>query len=509
MPGVKSEREVLLHVAGVSKTFPGLAALSDVSLELHAGEIIAVVGHNGSGKSTLVKLLAGVYTPDEGGDLGVSHGSGVTRATRGRGAELHFIHQSLGLVDLLSTVDNFNVTRAYKRRGLLPLRQRRERLEAQALLGRFGARFDVTEPVSARSAPERAVIAIARALSGWDHDRNVLLLDEPTEALHASEVDELFRVVRAVAKRGAGVVFISHRLDEVFELADRIVVLRDGEVVADTDVADTDREHLVSLIAGARMQGDGIEHHHPDQANAAGAVPRLTVRGLRGCGVQGIDFDVLPGELVGLSGLLGSGREHVNSLLFGAAPGESDTLEVDGRELGRLTPARAIASGLGYVPANRAREGAVMSLSLRENVTLPRLSPFRAAFGWLRTSTERAEVSTLIDEFEVRPPRMEQPLSLFSGGNQQKAVLAKWLRNDPAILLLDEPTQGVDIGAKDAIYAAVRDSAAKGAAVLVSSADTKELVDLCDRVIVLNRGQITTELRGSQLTEADLVSAVL
>lgn len=505
----KSDREVLLRVAGVSKTFPGLAALSNVSLDLHAGEIIAVVGHNGSGKSTLVKLLAGVYTPDEGGDLGVSRSSGVTRAICGRAAELHFIHQSLGLVDLLSTVDNFNVTRAYEHRGLLPLRRRRERVEAQALLGRFGARFDVTEPVSARSAPERAVIAIARALSGWNHDQNVLILDEPTEALHASEVDELFRVVRAVARRGAGVIFISHRLDEVFELADRIVVLRDGEVVADTDVADTDRQQLVSLIAGTRTRGDGTEPRHADLTDVADAVPRLTVRGLRGGGVEGVDFDVLPGEVVGLSGLLGSGREHVNSLLFGAAPGWADTLAVDGRELGRLTPARAIAAGLGYVPGNRAREGAVMSLSLRENVTLPRLSPFRAAFGWLRTSAERAEVSALIDEFEVRPSRMDQPLSLFSGGNQQKAVFAKWLRNDPAILLLDEPTQGVDIGAKDAIYGAVRAAAARGAGVIVSSADTKELVELCDRVIALNGGRVATELHGSQLTEADLVGAVL
>jgi ABC-type sugar transport system ATPase subunit len=503
--------DLLLRVDRISKTFPGLRALDDVSLSVHSGEIVAVVGHNGSGKSTLVKVLAGVHAPDEGGDLGVSHHAGRTRATSGHRAELHFIHQNLGLVDTLSAVDNFNLTKPYERRGLLPLPRAREVAQAEALVGRFGAAFDVREPVRLRTAPERAVIAIARALSGWSHDRNVLLLDEPTEALHASEVEQLFDAIRAVADRGAGVIFVSHRLDEVFALADRIVVLRDGRVVADTPALAIDRDRLVDLIT-ARPLGKpavpGSKAQNPD-GQGGGSAPHLIVRGLRGGFVRGIDLDVSEGEVVGLSGVLGSGREQVNPMLFGAVPASAEVISVGGRFLDRLTPAKAIRAGIGYVPGNRLHQGAVMTLTLRENVTLPRMSPFRAALGRLDVGAERGEVGRLIDEFDIRPPRMEQTFNLFSGGNQQKAVFAKWLRNNPSLLLLDEPTQGVDIGAKSAIYAAIRAAAESGAAVLVNSADTKELTEICDRVLVIEFGAVKTELRGCDLTEASLVSAVL
>jgi ABC-type sugar transport system ATPase subunit len=507
----RDRSELLLRVDGISKTFPGLRALDDVSLSVHSGEIVAVVGHNGSGKSTLVKLLAGVHNPDPGGELGVSHHAGRTRATSGRGAELHFIHQNLGLVDSLSAVDNFNLTKPYERRGLLPLRRPREIAQAEELVGRFGAAFDVREPVGLRSAPERAVIAIARALSEWSHDRNVLLLDEPTEALHVSEVEELFRAIRTVADRGAGVIFISHRLDEVFALADRIVVLRDGRVVADTPVHATDRERLVDLITARRMEKPAVPDSEAQSAGGrkGGYAPHLTVRGLRGGFVRGIDLDVGVGEVVGLSGVLGSGREQVNPLLFGAIPASAEVISVGGRLLDRLTPSKAIRAGIGYVPGDRVRQGAVMTLTLRENLTLPRMSPFTASLGRLDRRAERGEVARLIEEFDVRPPRTEQSFNLFSGGNQQKAVFAKWLRNRPSLLLLDEPTQGVDIAAKSAIYAAIRAAAASGSAVLVNSADTKELAELCDRVLVIELGTVKTELRASELTEARLVSAVL
>jgi ABC-type sugar transport system ATPase subunit len=507
----RTSDDLLLRIEGVSKTFPGLRALDDVSLSVHSGEIVAVVGHNGSGKSTLVKLLAGVQTPDAGGDLGVSHHAGRTRATSGHRAELHFIHQDLGLVDSLSAVDNLNLTRPYERRGLLPLRRRREMAQARALVSRFGAEFDVREPVRLRSAPERSVIAIARALSEWSDDRNVLLLDEPTEALHVSEVDQLFRALHAVADRGGGVIFISHRLDEVFALADRIVVLRDGRVVADTPSSAMDRERLADLITARQIGKPAIPGSRAPrpQGRTGGSATHLIVRGLCGGPVRGIDLDVRAGEIVGLSGVLGSGRERVNSMLFGAVPANAAVISVGGRRLERLTPSKAIRAGIGYVPGNRVRQGAVMTLTLRENVTLPRMSPFIAALGRLDSGAERREVGRLVEEFDVRPPRMDQTFNLFSGGNQQKAIFAKWLRNKPSLLLLDEPTQGVDIGAKSAIYAAIRVAAESGAAVIVASADTKELAEICDRVLVIEDGTVTSELRGSDLTEARLVNAIL
>jgi ABC-type sugar transport system ATPase subunit len=321
----------------------------------------------------------------------------------------------------------------------------------------------------------------------------------------------LFRALHTVADRGGGVIFISHRLDEVFALADRIVVLRDGRVVADTPTSAMDRERLADLIT-ARQSGKpavpGSRAPRP-QGRTGGSAPHLIVRGLRGGPVRGIDLDVSVGEIVGLSGVLGSGRERVNSMLFGAVPANAAVISVGGRRLERLTPSKAIGAGIGYVPGNRVRQGAVMTLTLRENVTLPRMSPFVAALGRLDSGAERREVGRLIEEFDVRPPRMDQTFNLFSGGNQQKAIFAKWLRNNPSLLLLDEPTQGVDIGAKSAIYAAIRAAAESGAAVIVASADTKELAEICDRVLVIEDGTVTSQLRGADLTEAKLVSAIL
>jgi ribose transport system ATP-binding protein len=244
------EGPLLLELSDVSKTFPGLKALDHVSLRVRSGEVVAVVGHNGSGKSTLVKILAGVYQPDPGGDTGVRNEHGVIRATTGDGAELHFIHQDLALVADLSTVENLDLTQNHGISSMAPVSKRDERRRAHALLARYGTSFDVTAPVRERSAAERAIIAIARAMDGWGHDRNILLLDEPTEALHSVEVEQLFAAIRAAVARGTGVVFISHRLEEVLALADRIVVLRDGGVVADMAAQDATRTTLLRLIAG-------------------------------------------------------------------------------------------------------------------------------------------------------------------------------------------------------------------------------------------------------------------
>ena len=500
------EGPLLLDLKDVSKTFPGLKALDHVSLHVRSGEVVAVVGHNGSGKSTLVKILAGVYQPDPGGDIGVRNEHGVVRATIGDGAELHFIHQDLALVPDLSTVENLDLTHDHGARSLAPVSKRDERNRAQALLARYGTSFDVTAPVRERSAAERAIIAIARAMDGWVHDRNILLLDEPTEALHSVEVDQLFAAIRAAVARGTGVVFISHRLDEVLALADRIVVLRDGGVVADMAAQDATRIVLLGLIAG-----DDAEGAHPSAASSTPATDapyRLQVRGMRGRTVAAIDLDVRPGEVVGISGLLGSGREEVAPLIFGAVPGTVDSIRIDGRPLAGRSPATAIAAGIAYVPGVRAA-GVVSSLSVAENMTLPRLLPFRRRLGRLDRRAERTEVARLVRDFEVHPVQAERPLGLLSGGNQQKAVLAKWLRNDPAVLLLEEPTQGVDIGSKATIYHAISRAAAAGAAVLISSSDTKELAALCDRVLVLKDGQVTQSIIRPHITDSRLITATL
>ncbi len=486
----------LLTVSNLSMTFPGLRALDDVSMSVRAGEIVGLLGQNGSGKSTLVKVLAGLYEPDRGSRVELNEGE-IGKS------EVHFIHQDLGLIGSLTTVENFDLTRPLGARGLRPAAVRAERREARKLIAEFGGTFDVDVPVSELSAAERTIVAIARALSGWKHGANVLVLDEPTAPLHGDEVNLLFDAVRRVAARGAGVVFISHRLDEVMDLVDRVVVLRDGAVVADVLRAELDHDSLVRMIAGA-MVDITTERATPPSVTHA-----LTVRGLNGRVVHNLDFHVGVGEILGVSGAVGSGRDELADLVFGSTRASSTYIEVSGRRVAHSDPRSSIRAGMALVPGDRLRHGAVVSMSARENLTLPRLRPLTRAMGWLDRRAEDREARTWARRVGLRPENPEDRFGQFSGGNQQKVVLAKWLRNDPVILLLDEPTQGVDVGAKAVIFRLIAEAAENGAGILICSSDTRELAQTCDRVIVLRDGVIVAEATRPDLDEAKLVSASL
>jgi ABC-type sugar transport system ATPase subunit len=489
----------LLRVGGLSKSFPGLKALDDVSLEVASGEIVAVLGHNGSGKSTLVKVLAGVYQADAGAVVEVRDADGQILGGPAAREELHFIHQDLGLVDILNTVENLGL--GVRGRGLAPVRRAAERRHARELIAQFGVDFDVSVPVGALSPAQRAIVAIARALDGWTRPDNVLVLDEPTTALHGDEVQVLFEAIRRIAGSGAGVVFISHRLDEVLALADRVVVLRDGRVVADEPTAGLDHDQLVALIVGRAV----AELTVLAQDSAAEAV--LTVTGLCGAEINDVSLSLRAGEIVGVGGILGSGREQLAAMLFGAQHRSEGRVEVGGSELVPDDTVAAIEAGMAFLPADRRRGGAVMDMNVRENLTLPMLGPLRRTFGRLDSKAERNETRYWMHTVGLNPPNPEQPLKLFSGGNQQKVVLAKWLRVQPRVLLLDDPTQGVDVGAKAAIYELIIAARRNGAGVLLCSSDTKELVQLCDRVLVFNGGRVVSEVPRESLSEARLVRA--
>ena len=417
------------------------------------------------------------------------------------GHRLHFIHQDLGLLPMLSTTENLDLARPLGRRWITPSR-RSEHDRAAELTARFGAAIDVRAPVALLSPAERAIVAIARALDGWSHHENVLVLDEPTTAFHRDEVVRLFEAVRRVAAAGAGIIFISHRLDEVRALADRVVVLRDGKLVAEAGAGEIDEDSLVEAIVGA-----AVASARPPSGDTGVVV--LEVDDLHGKQVHGMTFRVHAGEVVGLSGVLGSGRENVNSLLFGAERARRGRVAVAGEALPPHDMASAIERGVAFVPADRHRLGAVMAMSMRENLTLPSLGRLRRRFGAIDQGAEVADAQRWAAKVELRPPLPDRPLASFSGGNQQKVVLAKWLRTDPKLLLLDEPTQGVDVGAKAAIYQLIQRSARQGSGVLVSSSDAKELASVCNRVLLVEGGRVVGELNGPTLTEAALVHAAL
>lgn len=488
----------LLEISNLSKTFPGMRALDNLSLTVHSGEVVGLIGHNGSGKSTAVKILAGVYEADPGSTVGLG------RLPDGSHAELHFIHQDLGLVNTLSTVENLDLD--LHRGGLqslLPTRRRTEEAHARELIAGFDVDIDVRRPVGLLSAAERTIVALARALDGWSQPYNVLCLDEPTASLHGDEVAKLFTAVRSLARRGAGIIFVSHRLDEVVELADRAVVLREGKMIADAARGEFDHDDLVRFIAGDIVASDRTA------AAAHGGEVSLSARGISGRTIQNADITVRSGEVVGVGGALGSGRDEIASLLFGAVEGEIAELRIGQRMLHKPTPRRAIDAGMALVPSNRHRDGAVMTMTVRENLTLPEMGSLRT---WRRTISQRAEreqTATWITNLGLRPPLPDRELRLFSGGNQQKIVLAKWLRNKPRVLLLDEPTQGVDVGTKAGIYELIAQAAAEGTAVLLCSSDDKELAACCDRVLVMRDGRIATEIPRAKLSESVLVHAAL
>jgi ABC-type sugar transport system ATPase subunit len=491
-----SEKRRLLEVRHISKTFPGTRALNDVSFDVHAGEVLAVVGHNGSGKSTLVKILAGVHHADPGGEIAIYGDDGRALTGEAVRRRLHFVHQNLGLVPTLSTIENLDLGRSLRSRWARPAARRKERDHARAALAEFGASLDVDAPISQFTPGERAIVAIVRALDGWSRTDNVLVLDEPTAALHGREVGELLDRIKRIAARGTGVLFISHRLDEVLDLADRVIALRDGEVIANAERGSIDNDELVDLIAGKALSGDIRRPAPPPAAESA-----LTVRGLHASLVDGVDLDVSRGEVVGLAGLLGSGREQLTGSLFGSLPRTAGDVTVAGQPVPPSSPHRAIELGMAFVPANRNRDGAMTMMSGGENLTVPWLRPLRGALGQLREGKEWEEAAEWFARVDVRPVDPERRFSLFSGGNQQKIVLAKWLRTHPAVLLLDEPTQGVDVGAQASIYRLIEDAAGAGAGVVVSSSDTQELISVCHRVLVLRDGQIVAGVAGGEMVD--------
>jgi len=496
-----------LEARGLAKSFGGTQALRGVDLTLLPGEVHGLLGENGSGKSTLIKILAGFHAPDAG-ELRIDGEEVKLPLATGqfRGLGLSFVHQHLGLVESLSVLENLRVADIASSRSRFGISWRRERARARETFERYGLRLDPRAIVGDLKPVERALLAIVRAIEenrsvGRGH--GVLVLDEPTVFLPREGIERLFSLVRDAAAAGASILFVSHDLDEVREITDRVTVLRDGSLVGTVVTAETSETRFVEMIIGRQLAAMAEFEHHDLSAKRVGA----SVTELTGGTVRDVSLDVHEGEVVGVTGLIGSGFDEVPYLLYGARPARSGRLVLAGEthELPHFSPTAAIAAGLALIPADRPNDGCVASLPIAENLSLAVLDRYFNGVVLDRRRARRA-TAALMGEFDVRPNDPSLPYGALSGGNQQKALLAKWFQTEPRLLLLDEPTQGVDVGARQQIYELIRAAAeGRGMSVVCASSDYEQLATICDRVIVFGRGRVFRELAGAELTKERIV----
>ena len=493
-----------LQIRGLSKTFTGQRALIDLDLELQPGEIRALVGQNGCGKSTMIKVLAGYHDPDPGAEVFVD-GKPLALGVAGAGdhAGLRFVHQDLGLVPTLDALDNLAMGHGYERNRMGLISWRREARLTRKTLRDLGYDIDVRQPTGHLVISERTAIALARALSPRSTPPRVLVLDEPTANLPAAEIERLFGVVRSVRDRGVAVLFVSHHIDEVFTLCDNVTVLRDGRHIITRPVEGLDEDALIALMIGRKLE----QFDMPESASETHGETVLQVRGLRTGVLQGVDLELQAGEVIGIAGITGSGREEIALALFGSLPRQGE-VRVAGKLVQPYRPDKAVSAGLGLVPAERHANAAFLESTLRENVSIVSPQDFLRR-GLLNRRRETSVVRSWLEKLRVKPPEPERLLATLSGGNQQKVMLARWMRQKPAVLVLDEPTQGVDVGAKADIHTLVEEAAAEGAAVLVVSTDHGELTRLAERVLVLRGGRFADELRRPHIDPDRITAATI
>jgi ribose transport system ATP-binding protein len=489
-------------------TFGPARVLRDVQMSVAPGELHGLVGQNGSGKSTLVKILTGVYTPDPGGSIAVD-GRRMrmpVQPSEQREVGVSVVHQHLGLVNDRTVWENVRLGR-YQAQGLLRRIDRRAEQQAVAeVLARLGRSIDVTQLAGTLSAEERATIAIARAVQDHRPGGGLIIFDESTRALGKSARGRFFELVRSLIAAGASVLLISHQLEEIVEATDRVTVLRDGEIVeTGLDTRDVDEAALTRLMLGRHLVTHvRVDSHARDDLAAS-------IRAMSIGQVTGLDLDVRHGEIVGLTGLMGSGFEDVADAAGGARRADSGELSVGGRTISlsrrRGSTEEFVQTGVGYVPERRLDEGLAAEMTLAENLTLPRVRShghrFRTGRAW-----QAEETAAMIAKLDIKPPDPSAPAATLSGGNQQKVVLAKWLAGQPDLLVLREPTQAVDVGARHDIIDAIREAARGGCGVLIASIDAADLAVLCDRVLVFRDGRVTGELAGD-LDQDDIIHATV
>lgn len=490
--------ETLLKISGIDKAFPGVQALKNACLNVYAGRVMALMGENGAGKSTLMKILTGIYHRDAGTIEYLGKAVNFPNPKASQEAGLSIIHQELNILGNLSIAENIFLGRepVHSWGGI---NFGKMYAESDRLLARLGVKHSSKKSASELSIGERQMVEIAKALS---FESKVIVMDEPTDALTDTETEALFNVIRELKAEGRGIVYISHRLKEIFQICDDVTVLRDGQFIGERAVAGLTEDRLIEMMVGRQL-----DEQYPHIDVPMGDV-RLTVKELSGSGVENVSFELRSGEILGVSGLMGAGRTELMKVLYGALPKTAGEVYLNGKSIHNQSPQDGLDNGIVYISEDRKGDGLILGMSVKENMSLTALSQLSEK-GRINQVKERIITQDFIDLFNIKTPSLDKIIGELSGGNQQKVAIAKGLMTRPNVLILDEPTRGVDVGAKKEIYQLINQFKAEGLSILLVSSDMPEVLGMSDRILVMREGKISGEFDRLQATQEKLLSAAI
>lgn len=489
----------LLALTGIDKSFPGVKALSGATLNVYPGRVMALVGENGAGKSTMMKVLTGIYPKDAGTITYLGHEVAFQGPKSSQEAGIGIIHQELNLIPELTIAENIFLGREFVRSfGLIDWKKMFS--QADSLLQRLNLRYDSHSLISDLSIGEQQMVEIAKVLS---FESKVIIMDEPTDALTDTETASLFKVINELKSQGCGIVYISHRLKEIFEICDDVTVFRDGQFIAEKSVSELQEETLIEMMVGRKL-----EDQYP-RINVPVGKLRLQVTDISGPGVTHASFELKSGEILGISGLMGAGRSELMKIIYGAAKKTTGEIKLNGKSLSLGTPQDGLNNGIVYISEDRKRDGLVLGMSVKENMSLTALRYFSRSGGTLNHKEEQQTVGDFIRLFNIKTPSMDQTIGNLSGGNQQKVAIVRGLMTRPKVLILDEPTRGVDVGAKKEIYQLINQFKQEGLSIILVSSEMPEVMGMSDRILVMHEGHISGEFDAKQATQEALMAAAV
>ncbi|MCW9687293.1 ribose ABC transporter ATP-binding protein RbsA [Proteus terrae] len=491
--------EPLLELKDIDKSFPGVKALSGATLRIYPGRVMALVGENGAGKSTLMKVLTGIYKKDAGEVIYQGESCAFNGPKSSQEAGIGIIHQELNLIPELTIAENIFLGREFTR-AFGAIDWKKMYAEADKLLARLNLAYSSHRLVSELSIGDQQMVEIAKVLS---FGSKVIIMDEPTDALTDTETESLFSVIRELRDQGCGIVYISHRLKEIFEICDDVTVLRDGQFIGEKPVASLKEDTLIEMMVGRKL-----EDQYP-RINIPQGKTKLNVINLSGEDVHDVSFSLHESEILGISGLMGAGRTELMKIIYGALPKTNGTVELDGKPCQIKKPAEGLEQGIVYISEDRKRDGLVLGMSVKENMSLTALRYFSRGIGVLNHKEEQLTVGDFIKLFNIKTPSMDQTIGFLSGGNQQKVAIARGLMTRPKVLILDEPTRGVDVGAKKEIYQLINKFKQEGLSIILISSEMPEVMGMSDRILVMHEGRISGEFSAHNVTQEMLMAAAV